>query len=421
MEEIENLLEGKRIVFLLGSRRPAPPVPSSNTISWLISSMEYHLTSLDIKVISMWDPMLEHLQYDKERYLHVSSSTLPGWLPSLLRKLPYRLKKALFGIADPDWIEYFVGQARLLRQLRPDIVVTHVHWPAFKMAVLAYPEAMHIFYFHSSDFGSWPQEWGAHLCRYAKGLVTICRAALDSFEALYGPPPFPARVIYNGVNLEMFNRELRMQKRAVSRLKYHLKEDDIVVLYAGRITYTKGLDLILSAWQEVQKAIPNLKLVIAGDEKFERVPDLAFCRQFREALVRLGSQNIRLVGWIPYEQMMELYAAADISILASREVEGNSMFLLESMACGIPVISTRVGGVPEVVSDGKTGILVPIGDAHSGLVEALRRLALDPNLREKMGMEAAAHVRANFSTKRMAQELASFIGEVVEREIHHRL
>jgi len=421
MESIENLLEGKRIAFLLGSRRPAPPVTSSNTISWMISSVEEHLTKLDVKVISLWDPILERVQYDKERYLHVSPSTLPAWLPPILRKLPYRLKKALFGIADQAWIEYFVGQARLLRQIRPDIVVTYVHWPAFKLAVLACPQAMHIFYFHSSDFGSWPQEWIAHLCRYAKGLVTICRAALDSFELLYGPPPFPTRVIYNGVNLEMFNRELRMQKRAMSRAKYHLKEDDIVVVYAGRIAYAKGLDFILSAFQEVQKSIPNLKLVIAGDEKVERVPDLEFARHFRQVVANLNNPNVRMVGWIPYEQLIELYAAADISILASREVEGNSMFLLESMACGIPVISTMVGGVPEVVSDGKTGILVPIGDAHSGLVEALRRLASGPNLREKMGVEAAAHICAHFSTKRMAQELASFIGEVVERETHHRL
>lgn len=415
MEEIENPLEGKRIAFVLGSRRPAPPVSSSNTVSWLVSSMEQHLTNLDIKVISLWDPELAHVQYDRERYLHVSPTTLPRWCSWILHKMPYRWRKGLFGRADVTWVEYFLGQAKLLRKIRPDIVVTHVHWPAFKLAVQACPHAAHIFYFHSSNLGSLPQEQIRYLLRHARGLVTICRAALDSLITTYGPPPFPTRVIYNGVNLEMFNPVQRALKRELSRAKYHLEEDEIVLLYAGRIAYAKGLDLILSAFQEVQGNIPNLKLVIAGDEKCERAPDLPFAHRFRQAVANLNNPNIQLVGWVPYEQLIELYGAADISILASREIEGNSMFLLESMACGIPVISTMVGGVPEVVRNGKTGILVPRENIHSGLVWALMKLASDRELRETMGREAATHVRVNHSPERMARELASFISEVVNQ------
>ena len=118
------------------------------------------------------------------------------------------------------------------------------------------------------------------------------------------------------------------------------------------------------------------------------------------------------VRWLGIRSdMRRLLAACDVVALAS-DWEGFGLALLEAMAAGRPVVATAVGGVPEVVSDGETGILVPTGDMF-GFAEALARLLRDETTRHQMGAAAARRARETFAIDRMRTATWAVYDEVL--------
>ena len=148
-----------------------------------------------------------------------------------------------------------------------------------------------------------------------------------------------------------------------------VEADPPEVLYAGRLSPEKGV-------LELVEAATGLNLVVAGDGPLRpRVP---------------GSR-----GFLPHDELERLYARAAVVACPSRR-EGFGVACLEAMAHGRPVVATDVGGLRDLVVDGKTGILVPPGDA-AALRTALQRLLGDPDLRRRLGAAGRERARERFS------------------------
>jgi len=210
----------------------------------------------------------------------------------------------------------------------------------------------------------------------------------------------------------MFNPARRQQLRAEARAALGLAEDEIAIVYVGRISAAKGVDKILATAGRLIERGLKVKLLVAGDAKIETFPELDFQEKLHQAARQYPANRITFLGWVPYTDLIKLYAAADISVLASLAVEGNSFFLIESMACGIPVVSTAVGGVPEVVVADQTGLLIGRDDITANLENALARLVLDDELRQKMGRQAAQHAARNLTIQTCAREFENFLAVV---------
>jgi len=150
--------------------------------------------------------------------------------------------------------------------------------------------------------------------------------------------------------------------------------DGVVLAFAGRFGPQKALDVLFGAVARV----PDVHLRVAGAGVLDHEPP----------------PNAELLGALPREQVLRLFAEADASVLAS-SWENFPHTVVESLAVGTPVIATSVGGVPEVVEDGVNGLLVPPGDVEA-LAEAIRRFAAEPELRSRL-REAAAPSVARFA------------------------
>jgi glycosyltransferase involved in cell wall biosynthesis len=161
-----------------------------------------------------------------------------------------------------------------------------------------------------------------------------------------------------------------------------------------RICYIKGHrpkygpDLLLKAVVEVKKAIPDIILSMAGaGEWTEHLKSMA---------LRLGlSDNVQYVGFVDQKQMYSFLQRHHIMVMPSR-MEAFGVAALEASACGRPVIASNVGGVPEVVQDGVTGILVPTENTDA-LAEAVIKLTQDVDLRERMGKAGYEFVKERYS------------------------
>lgn len=198
-------------------------------------------------------------------------------------------------------------------------------------------------------------------------------------------------VIYNGINLELFNN----QDISLCRKELNISKNDFMLTSISSLIPRKGFDVLLNAVSKVVKVIPNIKLVIVGSGPLELM-----CRQLvRELKIE---NNVLFLGFVenfPYH----ILAASDVYVSASN-AESFGIVYAESMAYGIPVVATNVGGIPEVVENEKTGLLVPPGNADN-LADAIINLLRNKELRTTMGQNGRKRVERLFNLGDRVEEL----------------
>jgi glycosyltransferase involved in cell wall biosynthesis len=183
-------------------------------------------------------------------------------------------------------------------------------------------------------------------------------------------------------------------------------EDDLLVLFVGRLVPYKGLRVLFRAFRYVKKRIPKVRLSIVGSG-----PEYANLTQLSH---ELGLTDIiRFHSVLSQEELRDAYSACDLFVLPSRSrSEAFGIVLLEAMARGKPVVATHVGGIPYVVNDKETGILVPPYDPKP-LADAICLLLKNPELREKMGQAAREHVLQKFTRKPTTKQLEKVYFELL--------
>jgi 2-deoxystreptamine N-acetyl-D-glucosaminyltransferase/2-deoxystreptamine glucosyltransferase len=164
--------------------------------------------------------------------------------------------------------------------------------------------------------------------------------------------------------------------------------------YVGRLAEQKRADLLVEAFGRMQRPA---HLVIVGDG-----PEAGRIRAL--AAASPAADRITLTGFVEHSAVPAVLASLDVLVLPSAYEEMGSV-LVEAMASGLPVVASAVGGIPEVVRDGGTGLLVPPGDVEA-LTAALDRLAADPDLRARLAEGARARARG-YAWPRLAEEVAA--------------
>lgn len=191
--------------------------------------------------------------------------------------------------------------------------------------------------------------------RGAHSAIAVSRPMLDALITL-GAYPDRVMLVPNGVDRGLFLPRDRTQARTLLGLPEHGK----VLLFVGRLEREKGLDELTSAFRElVRKSAETISLVIVGDGSMAT----------RLSLQCNDVPNVVLAGARPPEDVAQYLAAADVLVLPSW-AEGTPNVILEALAAGRPIVATHVGGIPDVVRHGHTGLLVPPRDVGA-LVSAL--------------------------------------------------
>jgi glycosyltransferase involved in cell wall biosynthesis len=179
---------------------------------------------------------------------------------------------------------------------------------------------------------------------------------------------------------------------------------DSLVLFLGHLYPDKGVYELLEAFATLRPSRPSLRLVMAGEG--------TEAHRLRLEANRLGlSAAVELPGWVGLDEKTELLARAACLALPSHD-EGLPLALLEAMVAGVPVVATAVGGVPEIVEDGRHALLVPPRDPDA-LAAALARVLEDPNLAMQLSKAARRHARAEYTPDRLAERIGSLYRELL--------
>ncbi len=210
----------------------------------------------------------------------------------------------------------------------------------------------------------------------ADRIVCASRGEKEALVRLYGVPPERVEVVPCGVDTGLF----RPLGRASSREALGLPGDLPIVLFVGRLEPLKGLDLLLRA--HARLSVPARLVLVGGDER-----DEALRQRLRALARRLGSEgHVHFLPAVPHERLPLYYSAADVCAVPSR-YESFGLVALESMACGTPVVASRVGGLQELVRHGETGFLVSPAQPEP-FARCLERVLCDGELREALGRRA---------------------------------
>jgi phosphatidyl-myo-inositol dimannoside synthase len=274
--------------------------------------------------------------------------------------------------------------ARRLRSERYDLV--HAHWVVPNAALAAGIARAHCTPFVVSVHGSdvflaerlLPARILARRALAAAGAVTACSADLLRRAIALGARRDRARTVPYGVDVDCF-APLRADRTLRSR--WEIPPGATMVLAVGRLVAKKGFTHLV----EAARRVDEVHVVVAGDG------DL---RRGLEEQARAAGDRVRFVGALDRETVARALAAADVVAVpsvvdAAGNVDGLPNTVLEALASGRAVVASRVAGIPDVVQDGVTGLLVAAGDAEA-LAAALQRLARDPAERERLGREARA-------------------------------
>jgi glycosyltransferase involved in cell wall biosynthesis len=232
--------------------------------------------------------------------------------------------------------------------------------------------------------------------RRAHGVVVNCRFLERHLIRDAGIPPERIHLCYNGIDLDRFTRQDAVRPAA-------LPADSLVIGVVCGLRPEKGLPTLVDAFAAVRKLTPNLRLAMVGSGTM--LADLqkrAAERGILDACVFQPSTN-HVVDWLRH---------IDIFVLPSLS-EAFSNSLMEAMACGCCAIASSVGGNPELIEDGKRGLLFAPEDT-AGLERALQAVILDANLRRRLADAGRDFVRSNFSRETAARRMGEIYSALLK-------
>ena len=187
----------------------------------------------------------------------------------------------------------------------------------------------------------------------------------------------------------MDNKRFNPIKNKEIRYKYHINNDEVLILFIGHLEEFKGLFELIYAFNNLIKENKKAKLMLIG-EGSQRNYSL-------EVVSRLGLEKfILFVGKIPPSDIHKYYQSADIFVLPSHtDAGGPPVVFIEAMACGLPVIGTSIGGIPEGIENGVNGFIVPPKNVDK-LTEKIDVLLKDGKLRKEFGNNSLKKDRRKF-------------------------
>ncbi|UKN02218.1 glycosyltransferase [Paracrocinitomix mangrovi] len=308
---------------------------------------------------------------------------------------------------------------QIIREFKPDIVHTHASKAGFLGRLAAakenVPIVVHTFHGHvfHSYFGNLKTGLYKKLERYVakKTDVIIAISEIQKKELCEIHKIAPCgkfRVIPLGFDLDRF-RENKDSKRLAFRNKYEIKDDELAIGIIGRLTAIKNHSLFIqSISASLTRTDKKLKVLIIGDgELMKEIKE-----ECAEVEQQIGKQIFVFTSWI--KNISEALPGLDLVCLSSKN-EGTPVSLIEAQAAGVPVVTTNVGGVLNVVDNGNTGIVVD-GFEVKDYANALLDLINNEEKRAKMSQNGWNHVEEKFHYLRLCKDMDNLYQELLEKK-----
>jgi glycosyltransferase involved in cell wall biosynthesis len=306
----------------------------------------------------------------------------------------------------------------LIKEFKPDVVHTHAAKSGAigRLAAAACDVPVIVHTFHGHVFHSYFNKVKTnafiqierYLARKSSGIIAISEIQKRELADIYRiAPADKIHIIPLGFDLDRFAQN-QDAKRAAFRSRFDIADDEIAIGIVGRIVPVKNHSLFVAAAAEVLKQTgQKLRFIVIGDGDM-RIP---MEEQFRNAGIDyayypVDKRHAQAICTSWQTEMDEVFSALDIIALTSHN-EGTPVSLIEAQAAARPVVSTAVGGVANVVEDGRAGFVTPAGDVPA-FADALLKLTENATMRESFGKHGRAFVQERFSYQRLVSDMDAY-------------
>ena len=306
---------------------------------------------------------------------------------------PADVRVRSLALSNATHVSAAVRFAKLIRREQFDIVHSHMFWSSMFASPLAWACRVPVIIETLHGTEAWRTGWKARcpidraITPFVSQYIAVCRTDACFLQAKKHVPANKISIIPNGVDGHRFF--VSHASRDTIRKKLGYADSDLLLIVVARLHRGKGHHILLQAMQRLLMCFPMLKLVCLGEGEEE--PELlADCH-------RLGiTQCVRFPGY--QRNVEEWLAAADVNVLPTF-YEGLPLTILEAMAAGLPTVASEVGGIPDAIQNGISGLLVSPGDPDQ-LAKALAALLRDPAMRTRFGRSARVRVAEQFAFER---------------------
>lgn len=381
---------------------PIPPIRGGATEQF-IAQIALHLNGWRSVVIGVGDPDLP--SYEVQENVEYFRIPLSGW-----RKWLYIRYRSHFPYYDRK-------VANIVQQVQPHLL--HVHNRPLLALYLKrhFPETPLIFHMHNlyNILGKREKPSPETLIP-ADAFVACSRFVLEKERHRLGAGAASHYVVYNGVDPEAFRPAWEQPNKVKEvRRRYGLTHEPSV-LFVGKIRESKGVGVLLRAMERVWRRRHRAVLILVGGTEFgrgrthRRTP---FLEKFQHEL-KQASGRVILTGFIPPAEVFQAYLLGDVFVAPSQIDEGLGLVFLEASASGLPIISTKMGGIPEVVQDGLNGLLLEDKANAAELAEKIDLLLTDASLRHRLGRQGRQLVLEKFAWDHIARQQEQVYEEVMK-------
>jgi glycosyltransferase involved in cell wall biosynthesis len=240
----------------------------------------------------------------------------------------------------------------------------------------------------------------------ADAFVCISEAINDEFID-FGVPKDKIHFIPNSVDTKIFF-PVDLYKKNKIRKDLGINYEGKIIIFTGRLLRTKGLPLLLKVWETIQTKHKHCKLLIVGGGS----KDIHDCELELKEYVKSHSLEESVIFTGNVYNVYEYLQASDIFVLPTED-EAFGISLIEAMACGLPVIATRIGGIKDILSHKENGLMIDAGD-FSNLQEAIEQLISDDTLAQSLGQNALSKVKQFYARETVAKQYSDLFIDLIQ-------
>ncbi|MGG0341946.1 glycosyltransferase family 4 protein [Priestia megaterium] len=338
-----------KLLFISSGALPLPPVKGGaveHLVDMFLKENEKS-HSYDITVVSIFneEAQIASKDYTNCKFHYIHSDDVLYKIDKLGRYVINRIPNLYIGNAYLKRLQSCVKDFD-----QYDIVIVE-NAPEYGLVLRSLVKGKLILHLHN-DYINKDTKLGNSILACYDEVYTLSNFVNDRVAEL--SPSSKVKTLYNGVDLNRFSKDL--YNNTGIRKKYGIEEDEIVVMYCGRLVPEKGVKELVEAFISLPKR-EKIKLMIVGSARYGSQISDKYLNSLQE-ISSLHEREVIFTGYIPYEKMPEMYAIADIGVVPSLCNDGFNLTVVEFMASGVPVIISDNGAMKELINE-ECGIVVP--------------------------------------------------------------
>ncbi|WP_020162400.1 glycosyltransferase family 4 protein [Cycloclasticus pugetii] len=394
----------KSLAIVVPELLPVPPVQGGAVEHW-VDEVSHRLLSEDNKVTIVSRPAGVK-GHEGIEYIGIPWTAAESFFYKIKEKLTW--KNPLRYIAK---IQNVVSYGRRVSKVVKEFDIVYLHNEPNVLFMLSKQKRQKIVLHMHNDHLSSRIFRPFYRRTLAKVDIILCVSDYIRKQAVTCFPEYADRfrVILNATDPEVFKPYGDKAKQELVDI-VDLKENSRYLLYVGRLSPVKGVHVLIEAFQEIHRQMPDTFLIITGSSFFGG----AAKTDYEKELVSLAepvSDAILFTGYLPHIKLKYLYSVADMVVFPSVWQEPFGLVILEAMASGSCLVASAVGGIPEVVSNGKDGVLVEPQNPKA-LARAVCNTFKDSKVMSQMQYEAREKIISGYRWERLIGELNLILGNL---------